>query len=67
MSRNTTLVVALATVVMKGGVRVTIQGTAVIDVLLFSWSVPFGKTMPVTMEQVGSGGNSQDPAGRRGN
>jgi LEA14-like dessication related protein len=51
-SRNAALVAALATFVMKGGVQVTVRGTAVIDALLFSWKVPFEKTMPVTMEQV---------------
>ncbi len=58
-SRNAALVAALATFVMKGGVQVTIQGTAVIDALLFSWSVPFEKTMPVTMEQVAGNLTSQ--------
>ena len=51
-SRNGALIAALATFIMKGGVNVTIRGTAVIDAFLFSWSVPFEKTMPVTMEQV---------------
>lgn len=51
-SRNASLVAALATFIVKGGVNVTIRGTAVIDALLFSWSIPFEKTVPVTMEQV---------------
>ena len=52
VSHNDALIAALATFVMNGGVNVTIRGTAVIDALLFSWSVPFEKTMPVTMEKV---------------
>lgn len=51
-SKNTALIGALATFVTKGGVQVTITGTAVIDAVLFDWSIPFEKTMPVTMEQV---------------
>ena len=51
-SHNDALIGALATFVMKGGVNVTIRGTAVIDAILLHWSVPFEKTMPVTMEQV---------------
>jgi LEA14-like dessication related protein len=51
-SRNAALVAALATFVVKGGVQVTIRGTAVIDALLFHWSIPFEKTVPVTLERV---------------
>ena len=51
-SQNSPLIAALATFVTRGAVQVTIRGTAVIDALLFSWSVPFEKTLPVTMEQV---------------
>ena len=51
-SQNTALIRALATFVTKGGVQVTIRGTATIDAVLFGWSVPFEKTLPVTMEQV---------------
>ena len=51
-SQNAALISALATFVTKGGVQVTIRGTATIDVFLFGWSVPFEKTLPVTMEQV---------------
>ena len=51
-SRNAALIGALATFVTKGGVQVTIRGTATLDAVLFSWSVPFEKTLPVTMEQV---------------
>lgn len=51
-SRNAALIGALATFVTRGGIQVTIQGTATIDVLLFGWSIPFSKTLPVTMAQV---------------
>ncbi|HII97892.1 MAG TPA: LEA type 2 family protein [Methanoregula sp.] len=51
-SENAALIGALAAFVMKGAVLVTIRGTAVIDAVLFGWSVPFEKTVPVTMEQV---------------
>jgi LEA14-like dessication related protein len=51
-SQNAALVGALAAFVTRGSMQVTIQGTAVIDCLLFGWSVPFSKTLPVTMEQV---------------
>lgn len=51
-SRNATLVGALATFVTRGSVLVTIQGTATIDALLFGWSIPFSKTLPVTMAHV---------------
>jgi LEA14-like dessication related protein len=51
-SRNAALIGALATFVTRGGVQVTIQGTAIIDALLFGWSIPFTKTLPVTMAQV---------------
>lgn len=51
-SQNAALVAALAALIVQGGVNVTIRGTAVIDALLFSWSVPFEKAVPVTVEQV---------------
>ena len=51
-SQNAALIGALATFVTRGGVQVTIRGTATIDALLFHWSIPFEKTLPVTMEQV---------------
>jgi LEA14-like dessication related protein len=51
-SKNAALIGALATFFTKGEVQVTIKGTATIDAVLFSWSIPFAKTMPVTMEQV---------------
>jgi LEA14-like dessication related protein len=51
-SQNAALIGALAAFVTRGGVQVTIKGTAIIDCLLFNWSVPFSKTLPVTMEQV---------------
>lgn len=51
-SENAALIGALAAFVTKGGVLVTIRGTAVIDAILFGWGVPFEKTVPVTMERV---------------
>jgi LEA14-like dessication related protein len=61
-SQNAALISALATFVTKGGVQVTIRGTAIIDAIIFGWSVPFEKTLPVTMEQVaGSLARERDP------
>ena len=51
-SQNAALIGALATFVARGRVEVTIEGKAIIDCLLFGWSVPFTKTMPVTIEQL---------------
>jgi len=51
-SQNAALISALSTFVTKGGIQVTIRGTATIDAFLFGWSVPFEKTLPVTMGQV---------------
>jgi len=51
-SKNAALIGALAAFVARGRMDVTIEGEAVIDCLLFGWSVPFTKTMPVTMELV---------------
>jgi hypothetical protein len=51
-SQNAALIGALAAFVTRGSVQVTIKGTAIIDCLLFGWSVPFSKTVPVTMVQV---------------
>ena len=51
-SQNAALISVLATFVTKGGVQVTIRGTATIDAVLFSWSIPFEKTLPVTMELI---------------
>ena len=51
-SRNAAILAALATFITKGSVQVTIKGTATIDALLFGWSIPFTKTLPVTMAQV---------------
>jgi len=51
-SDNAILIGALAAFVTRGNVQVTIKGTAIIDCLLFGWSVPFTKTVPVTMERV---------------
>jgi|WetSurMetagenome_2_1015567.scaffolds.fasta_scaffold03913_7 LEA14-like dessication related protein len=51
-SQNAALIGALATFVTKGGIQVTIRGTATVDAFLLGWSVPFEKTLPVTMKQV---------------
>lgn len=51
-SKNAALIGALATFVTKGGIQVTIQGKATIDCLLFGWSIPFSKTLPVIMAEV---------------
>jgi len=51
-SQNATLIGALATFVTRGGLQVTIRGTAVIDCILFGWSIPFSKTLPLTMAQI---------------
>ncbi len=51
-SRNAALIGALASFLARGGLQVTIRGTATIDALLFGWSIPFSKTLPVTMAQV---------------
>lgn len=51
-SENAILIGALAVFMTHGNVQVTIKGTAIIDCFLFGWSVPFSKTLPVTMEQV---------------
>ncbi len=51
-SRNAAILTALATFITKGSIQVTIKGTATIDALLFGWSIPFTKTLPVTMAQV---------------
>ena len=48
-TQNAALIGALATFVTRGGMQVTIQGTATIDCLIFGWSIPFSKTLPVTM------------------
>lgn len=51
-SRNAAIIRTLATFVTRGRIQVTIQGTAIIDCLLFGWSIPFSKTLPVTMSHV---------------
>jgi LEA14-like dessication related protein len=60
-SRNAALIRALATFVTRGSVQVTIQGTATIDALLFGWSIPFSKTLPVTMGQVADAIGGKEP------
>ncbi|MEN6442327.1 MAG: LEA type 2 family protein [Methanoregula sp.] len=54
-SEKTELIGAFADFVTCGSAEVTIQGLAVIDCMLFGWSVPFTKTMPVTMDQIIAG------------
>ena len=51
-SDNVILLAALAALAAQGTVQITIKGTAVIDAVLFHWSVPFEKTLPVTMDQI---------------
>ena len=51
-SHNTALIGALAAFVATGRIEVTIQGTAVINLMVTGWSVPFRKTVPVTMAQI---------------
>jgi len=51
-SQNTALIGALAAFVTRGGIQVTIRGTATIDCGLFNWSIPFSKALPLTMAQV---------------
>jgi hypothetical protein len=51
-SENAALISVLSTFVTKCGIQVTIRGTAIIDAFLFGLSVPFEKTLPVTIEQV---------------
>jgi LEA14-like dessication related protein len=51
-SQNAALINAFGTFVIRGGVQVTILGMAIIDCILFGWSIPFSKTLPVTMTQV---------------
>ena len=60
-SQNTAIIGALATFFTQGGVQVTIQGTATIDAVLFGWSIPFKKTLPVMMEQVAEAVAGQKP------
>jgi LEA14-like dessication related protein len=50
-SENAAIIGALAAFVTRGHVQVTITGTAIIDCLLFGWSVPLSKSLPITMEQ----------------
>jgi LEA14-like dessication related protein len=51
-SDNAILLAALAALAAQGSVKVTIKGMAVVDCVLFHWSIPFSKDLPVTMEQV---------------
>ena len=51
-SRNAVLVGAMGALVASGRIDVTINGAAVVDAVIISWTVPFEKTITVTMEQV---------------
>jgi LEA14-like dessication related protein len=51
-SDNAILLAALAALASQGTVQVTIKGTAVIDCVLFHWSIPFSKDLPVTMDHL---------------
>lgn len=51
-SDNATLLAALAALASQGNVQLTIKGTAVVDCTLFHWSVPFTKTLPLTMDHL---------------
>jgi len=51
-SDNAILLAALAALASQGNVTVTIRGTAVVDCVLFHWSIPFSKDLPVTMDQI---------------
>lgn len=50
-SYDLALIEALATIVEKGGIRLEIQGNAVIDHIL-GWTLPFTETVNVTERQV---------------
>lgn len=60
-SQNVALIGALATFVTQGSIQVTIQGKATIDCHLFGWSIPFSKTLPVTMAQVAEAVAGNEP------
>ena len=60
-SQNAALIGTLATFVTRGDMQVTIQGTATIDCILFGWSIPFSKTLSVTMAQVADAVAGKDP------
>ncbi|MGA2104071.1 LEA type 2 family protein [Methanoregula sp.] len=51
-SHNKALAVAFATMVFTGGIEVTIEGVAVIKFLMIKKSVPFSRTLPVTMAEI---------------
>jgi len=52
VSKNVALISALAAFVRRGGLQVTVRGEALVDVIFFSWPVPFEKTLPLTIGQV---------------
>ncbi len=51
-SDNAILLAALAALAARGSMQVTIKGTAVIDCVLFHWSIPFSKDLPITMDHL---------------
>lgn len=50
-SENAALVSAFAAFATGGGLQITVRGKALVDAIIFSWSVPFEKTLPVTIGQ----------------
>ncbi|HOX34441.1 MAG TPA: LEA type 2 family protein [Methanoregulaceae archaeon] len=51
-SRNAELIKALAALVAKGGIEVTIRGSAVVEAVITGWSVPVENSITVTLDQV---------------
>jgi LEA14-like dessication related protein len=58
-SRNAVLVGAMGALVASGRIEVTIKGAAVVDAVIITWTVPFEKTIAVTMEQVAEALNAK--------
>jgi LEA14-like dessication related protein len=50
--RNEAIIGAMGGLVANGRIGVTIKGAAVVDAVITTWSVPFEKTVAVTMEEV---------------
>lgn len=51
-SHNTALPGAFAALIIKGGIEVTIEGTAVVTFLLISKPVRFSRTIPVSRAEI---------------
>jgi LEA14-like dessication related protein len=51
-SHNKALIRAMAAFVARGGIHVTIKGVAKIDCIVACWSLPFTKTLMVTVRQL---------------